>query len=601
MPETLLKRLQSPRVEHPLEAEGLRVAWWMHVALAGFLAVLFRMWNLGTLPGVNGDEAWYGIVVGEILHGTSSPWFTPTGNPLNLFYVGPLLFLHLFFHPSFTILRIPAVVSGLAALVANVALCRKLFGERTAMISTLILAVLPVNIAYSRFGWDTSQTLLATVFVLYACAALARCGFDIEKSENLTGRKRRRPKFQNPQARRTKALVLGVVALAASLLVHPTNIFLTPMLVISGLTAWQLELRAFFSGPKAVLKGILCGALMIGLGVGAAIVGSKFTLAAWERLTTPSEFWHFGLNYARLFSGVTVYRYITGTCQVGFDAEPWIFNGSAYDMLGIMLVSAGLIMVVWWLYKARPKVELALAGGYAVSVLGFFLVAGPQSIAPHFERYSLCLIAPAVLLLARAGINVFENYKGAGSVIFAAVCWLLLLSFSTNYFWAMEASGGESHRSFRTGEVEPKQAAYDLIRYVAEQTGEKPVPVYACEWWSERPLNYLAMNNPDVVVRSLEPALTGDEAARVAALADLRTPGHWAWVVEFVNGETLPATTQFLRENDIPWRAMELINDPTGRPILILLKAGVGANFDPVPKPEPRKWGEIPAPEGYPD
>ena len=31
----------------------------------------------------------------------------------------------------------------------------------------MLLAVLPVNIAYSRFGWDTSQTLLATLPAVY--------------------------------------------------------------------------------------------------------------------------------------------------------------------------------------------------------------------------------------------------------------------------------------------------------------------------------------------------------------------------------------------------------------------------------------------------
>ena len=209
MPQTLLSKLQSPRAEHPLESEGLRVLWWMNVAMVGFLAVLFRMWDLGTLPGVNGDEAWYGMITGELLSGESSSWVTPTGNMLNPFYFGPLLFLHSLFGPSFTILRVPAVVSGLAALVANVACCRKLFGERTALISTMVLAVLPVNIAYSRFGWDTSQTLLATVFLLYACAALARCGFDIEKSEQVTGRKKRRARFQDPHGRRTKFFLLN--------------------------------------------------------------------------------------------------------------------------------------------------------------------------------------------------------------------------------------------------------------------------------------------------------------------------------------------------------------------------------------------------------
>jgi hypothetical protein len=42
-----------------------------------------------------------------------------------------------------------------------------------------------------------------------------------------------------------------------------------------------------------------------------------------------------------------------------------------------------------------------LVAGWAIMLGGFYLVAGPQSIAPHYERYGLCLIAPAIVLLGR--------------------------------------------------------------------------------------------------------------------------------------------------------------------------------------------------------
>ena len=62
---------------------------------------------------------------------------------------------------------IGGMASGVAALGANFWLCRRIFGHRAAMVSTTVLAVMPIAIAYSRFAWDTSQTILATVLVLY--------------------------------------------------------------------------------------------------------------------------------------------------------------------------------------------------------------------------------------------------------------------------------------------------------------------------------------------------------------------------------------------------------------------------------------------------
>ncbi len=585
MPQTLLSRLTAPRGEHPLEAEGLRVLWWMHIAMAGFLAVLFRMWNLGSLPGVNGDEAWYGMVTEALLSGESSAWLTPTGNPLNPFYFLPLLFLHSLFGPSFTILRVPAVVSGLAALAVNVALCRKLFGERTALISTLALAVLPINIAYSRFGWDTSQTLLATLLVLYACAALARCGFDIEKSENLTGRKKRRARFQDPKGRRTKFFLFAATAFGCSLLVHPTNIFLAPMVVVSAIVAWRVELREFFCGPHAKVKiGV---ALLSGTAaaIAAVVIGSKFAPDAIGRLASFSQLGEFSINFARLFSGVTVCRYIAGSCMPGFDGEPWIFNGSVYDILGIAMVAAGVLMVGWWLWRARPKLELALAAGYLLSLLGFYLVAGPSAIQPHFERYALCLIAPAVLLFSRAAINLFDSRQALGGMLFATATWIFLLGFFANYFWAFEATGGESHRAFRTAEVEPKLAAFELIKFAEQDaTAEYPAVIYSSEWWNYRPLGYLAMKTPEVEVRELQ-FVVDDDTNRKRVLQHLQSADGQAWIVEFAMGDSLPAVQRFLTNNEIPWQAMEQINDYAGRPVLILMKAGRGASFDPIEKP----------------
>ena len=132
------------------------------------VAVVLRVIKLDNIPGVNGDEAWMGVqAMAALRHDRLFSWRTPTGNPLNLFFFLRELALHAIWPPSFGLLRLPAVVSGLAALAVNFWLCRKVFGPRTAWLLTVLLAVLPVNIVYSRFAWDSCQTFSATTCAIF--------------------------------------------------------------------------------------------------------------------------------------------------------------------------------------------------------------------------------------------------------------------------------------------------------------------------------------------------------------------------------------------------------------------------------------------------
>ena len=110
----------------------------------------------------------------EILHGQALFVATPTGNVPNPLFLCPMVLLHLAMHPAIWVLRSVSLASGLAALAINAWLCCRVFDRSTAAISTLCLAILPVNIAYSRFAWDASQSLLATLPVLYLALAAVR-------------------------------------------------------------------------------------------------------------------------------------------------------------------------------------------------------------------------------------------------------------------------------------------------------------------------------------------------------------------------------------------------------------------------------------------
>ena len=79
----------------------------------------------------------------------------------------PVALLHAIGSPSFALLRLVPAVANLLALVAGFFFARRLYGETTAWIHTVALAVLPTAIAHSRICQDPSQSVFWTGLVVY--------------------------------------------------------------------------------------------------------------------------------------------------------------------------------------------------------------------------------------------------------------------------------------------------------------------------------------------------------------------------------------------------------------------------------------------------
>ncbi len=161
---TLTGRNPSERSERRF---ALRWLIWANVVALLAVAIFFRAWRLDHVPGINGDEAWMGVQAQRWIDGQLETLTTPTGNVLNVFHFGPQVVLHTFCKPSIGLLRLPVLISGLMALLVNYLLCSYTFGRRPAVWSSVALAVLPINIAYCRFAWDASQTVLFSLPVIY--------------------------------------------------------------------------------------------------------------------------------------------------------------------------------------------------------------------------------------------------------------------------------------------------------------------------------------------------------------------------------------------------------------------------------------------------
>lgn len=323
------------------------------IAAAVIIAIsaVFRIVWLGHVPGVNGDEAWFGLSGIRLLEGDISALMTPNGRLANPFFVGLNAVVHVFRDPSFFTLRIPAVVSGLLLIVFSYVLLGSAFGRIVGLLATLLIATSPLNIAYARFSWGASQTALFCLFPIYFAF------------------KRR--------------WVPLVVALVALLLVHPANVFFLPVLL--GILLGDVSSTGTL-GSRRLWICVAMAALVIAV-AGYATTNlypelvARYLAGVEARLTDPTAAQRFIGNSARFLSGTTVFEYITG---VGHYFTNWI-----YDLLVAGFLLAAPLLHAFRKHTPLTAQERGLGYGLLASALAFYLIAGNSSIESGHERYAM--------------------------------------------------------------------------------------------------------------------------------------------------------------------------------------------------------------------
>jgi len=422
------------------------------VVLAIAFGIGLRVVALDHIPGINGDEAWYGVQMQEWLAGHAPAWRTPTGNPLHPFHSGTVLALLTVFEPRFWILRAPAVLAGVSLIGLTWLGLRRLFDPATAEIGALLAATCPVALVYSRFGWEPSWTPLAALVALL-CALQLR-GW-------ATG-----------------------IAFAVALWVHPTNVFLAPILLAPfAADAARHDPRRWRSWVRTGLCALAlatAGAARIAIVPTSPVPGTE---SLWERATSPSEWAAFVGLLGHLLSGITSYRYIVGPVP---DFAVRVHELVFWSFFGLCILGGALAH-----WRRRALRELALLAGFTAMLAGFFLVAGTKSISPHDERYALFCVAPAIVLTALGWRASADLHRRARLARLAAlgVGVLALVSVATHYFGAIRATGGRSQQTFHTGPVEPKQAA--LAEALRRSSASVPT-IVTPDWWSYWPIRFLA-------------------------------------------------------------------------------------------------------------
>lgn len=497
------------------------------VALLTGLAV--RTWALDRLPGINADEAWYGVNVEAFLNGERPFLRTGVGNPLNPLHSLPLLVLSSVFAPSAALLRVPSVIWGLAAMLFAFPLLVRPLGQRAALLTALLLSILPAAVAYSRLGWDPSDT--PAVALLAVGCALGN-----------------RP-------------LLAALAWLVAMAVHPTNVFLAPIVVMAWAPFALVRYRSATLQQRWIVRVIAAVLLALLIVLGFALrnsIGPDTSLPSIAmiagRIGSPGAWLDLMLGVTRLFSGVTVARYI---------------GGPVADLPAVLadlvtLTAFAMPIVFGWKTFARAGASGPwLLAGIAASLVAFHVVAGPEALQPGRERYGMFLLTPLVILCAIGFAAGTERMPRASFAITALLCLTLFAVLIGGYFAPLIRRGGDTHQAFRTGPVEPKAAAYTFIR---NASGADNVEVIAEDWWLYWPLKYLASRDAHVFVNIMPTAAVPGGLRPAGAPAPAPPPNpQKRFAVVFDGGA---AWSRMRSDSTTVFSAL----DPIGRPILHVLE-----------------------------
>jgi hypothetical protein len=197
--------------------------------------------------------------------------------------------------------------------------------------------------------------------------------------------------------------------------------------------------------------------------------------------------------------------------------------------------------------------------GWATMVATFFGLAGPEAVAPHFERYALVLVAPTILTFVVLLGHAAEQWKMRRHVLTmgAVLAALCLVSFHINYVHVLAISGGDSHRTFRTSGDEPKATAIDRIRSRRSDGANcAEMRIVAEDWWTYWPLLYRAYREPGLAV-----IMTSRETVEQF----FGNMDGCSYLVGFAGGPF----ESVVAERNVPLDR-EAINDPLNRPILLV-------------------------------
>jgi hypothetical protein len=370
------------------------------------VSIVMRWIGLDHWPGINGDEAFYAGDARLFLHGLPFSCRTLTGRIITPTYALPTLLLQAFFAPNAWLLRLPAFISGTLSAIFAYPLLKRVLDQPTARIATAWTTCLAVHIAYSRCAWESSQSVPATLLVVY---------FALRGSPWKTA-----------------------LAWMAATVIHTANVFLFPIAFAPILYDLHQAKRL----PRTSWL-ILWGICLWFIGL---LLVNKALPNYQMRIPTAGDCGQFLVGFTRIFSGVLMFS--------GFSAalRPGVCN------ILDAATTSGMVLLIATGFRRLKGRDIAFAAGVIVAAAAIFAVANIVPFSVGFERYSLWLALPSLVVFALLWP------KGIGARIAAyALSVAMLASFVTFYFVPMAEFGGSSARQCHAGKSDPKYEAAKWI------------------------------------------------------------------------------------------------------------------------------------------
>ena len=443
---------------------------------------VFRLLWLDRIPGLNGDEGWYGSQITRALNGR--PWsaITPCGLPINPELFGTEAILLLLTKPTVLVLRFPAVMWGMVGVVLTYFLHRWVYRDRAeAVLTALLAACLPAQIVYARILWDASFSCVSLPLVLYSTLR-------ITERDRATGT--------------WACFVLGAIL---TIWTHATHaLFVAACLVV---IAWG------WIGPWCAWSVATSPRRRATVVVG---LSTLLVCLVWR--------WDFFIRFVSFGDSWLVER-----CEIG-----WLAITSVIDLV------TGLRAYEYFVGLPRPSwtgelyAASLLAGGTALVSLVRSERKADRVLAVLVPLIFLMLLAPFVSRLLRYGELSYERYvfyfvpltiaafirttrrcvllgrpwsHAVPAALSVACSGLLLAQFWQYYldasqkdaFW--ERLDATTQNTYRTGPIEPKAAAVDAI---LNAVGSARARVYGEDWSMWGPIEYLTGGRFDVTSGPIE-------------------------------------------------------------------------------------------------
>lgn len=334
---------------------------WQPRALTGvafLLAAVLLFARLGDLPLIDPDEGRNAEVAREMAE--SGAWVVPTFNAIPyldkpaLYFRAVALSFNAFGRTE-TTARLPSALSAAVLVVMMFVFCRRVYGERTAALTVLVLATTPLVIGFARL------VIFDMPLALFMSAAIL-AGYLAE---------------EDPGPARRRWLLLGAAASAVATLIKGPVGFLVPGAVLAVLHI--VERR-----PRAILRMLAPVNLLLFL----ALVLPWFAALLHEH----PEFLHYGLVEE------TMRRYLTTTFR---RSEPAYYYGPILLLVfypwSVLLPEA---VVAAWRNRARWTRTDRFFIVWAVVVVVFF--SSSQSKRPGY-------ILPGIVALAVLTGRLFDH------------------------------------------------------------------------------------------------------------------------------------------------------------------------------------------------